>query len=469
MKPLTLAIVGRPNVGKSTLFNVLTKTRNALVVDTPGVTRDRLYGQGVIGDVPYQLIDTCGVFGEQAEVLTSAMHKQLLGAIEEADAVLFLVDAKAGLMPEDITFAGMLRESSKPVYVIVNKTDGVREDLACNEFYELGFDKVLPIAAAHKRGIASMIDIIASEHNLSPVEETEQSIEDKPLKIAVVGRPNVGKSTLINRMLKEERVVVYDMPGTTRDSIYIPLKRYDKDYVLIDTAGLRRKARVHETIEKFSVIKTLQAVSDADTVIMVLNANEDVFDQDLNLLRYVLKIGRSLVIAVNKWDSIATEEKAEFKKRLKDRLGFLSKVRIHTISALHGTGVGDLFDLAAQAHVSATQDLSTSHLSALLEQATQAHQPPYSRGGRIRLKYAHCSGQNPIKIVIHGNQTESLPDSYKKYIEKYFANALQLVGAPLHVVYKTSDNPYKGRRNKLTKRQMMKRKRLMKFHKKRKS
>ncbi len=468
MKPLTLAIVGRPNVGKSTLFNVLTRSRQALVVDTPGVTRDRLYGQGVLGEIPYQIIDTCGIFGEQEEVLTETMHLQLNEAIAEADAVLFLVDAKDGLMPEDSIFAKKLREQEKKVYVVVNKIDGKDVSIATSDFFQLGFEHVIPIAAAHKRGVLQMIEMVGSEFNLKPSGEEFVRAKNESHKIAVLGRPNVGKSTLINRMLKEERVVVYDMPGTTRDSIYIPFERYGKKYTLIDTAGLRRKSRIHEIIEKFSVIKTFQAVLDADTVVMVLNAQEALFDQDLNLLRHCMKVGRSIVIAINKWDTIDADQKLEFKKKLKEKLVFLPSVRMHTISALHGTGVGDLFDLVGQAHDSATQDLSTSRLTDILEKAQNAHQPPLSRGRRIRLKYAHCVGQNPIRIFVHGNQTECLPDSYKKYIHKAFAKSLSLVGAPMHVVYRTSDNPYKGKRNNLTPRQMIKKKRLMSHIKKRK-
>lgn len=466
-----LAIVGRPNVGKSTLFNTLTKTRQALVIDSPGVTRDRLYGDGVIGDIAYQLVDTCGVFGEQEQKLQGSMHAQLEAAIAEADLVMFMVDAKAGLMPEDIEFANILRQSNKKVALVVNKTDGLKfsQEAACAEFYSLGFEHVIPIAAAHKRGINQMMTLIGQTLGVTPKSEQSQP-QDKALekrhKIAVLGKPNVGKSTLINRMLRQERVVVYDMPGTTRDSIYIPFERFGKAYTLIDTAGLRRKSRVHEIIEKFSIIKTFQAVLDADTVIMVLNAQEEISDQDLKLLQHCLKVGRSIVIVVNKWDCLEGEQKIEFRAHLKNKLQFMPHVRIHTISALHGTGVGDLFELVENAHSAATQDLSTGRLTKLIEKAQAQHQPPMSKGRRIKLKYAHCVGQNPIKIYIHGNQTESLPDSYKRYMYKYISQELGLVGAPLHISYKTSDNPYKDKRNKLTPRQMHKRKRLMRHVKK---
>ncbi len=466
MKLLTLAIVGRANVGKSTLFNVLTQSRQALVVDRPGVTRDRLYGQGIIGGIPYQLVDTCGVEGEQTQSLSDEMHQQLHNAILEADAVLFVVDARVGLLPQDRAIADSLRTNGKSVYIIVNKTDGLDQMSASGEFFELGFDTVIPIAAAHKRGISKMIELIASDHGFETTQERPDPIEPKGLKIAVLGRPNVGKSTLINRMLQEERVVTFDMPGTTRDSIYIPLERHGKFYTLIDTAGVRKKARVYDVVEKFSVIKTKQAIHDADCVMVVVNAQEDVFDQDLTLLRQAMKVGRAMVVVVNKWDGLSVEERKAFKEKLKEKTRFAPAVRIHTISALHGTGVGDLFELAESAYEAASQDISTSKLTRILEGLVQSHQPPYSKGRRIALKYAHCVGHNPLKILIHGNQTDAIPESYKKYIHNGFSKALNLVGGLLHIEYRSSDNPYKGKRNILTKRQQHKKKRMMKFVKK---
>lgn len=468
MKPLTLAIVGRANVGKSTLFNGLTRSRQALVNDQPGVTRDRLYGQGIIEDIPYQFIDTCGIAGEQAESLVDAMESQLAQAVQEAQAVLFVVDAKVGLLPEDQRIADDLRRKEKKVYLVVNKTDGMEPNIACSDFYQLGFDSVFAVAAAHRRGLIHMMTQIGHEHGLVRQEEVlPPAPKNLGIKISVLGRPNVGKSTLINRLLQEERVVVFDSPGTTRDSIYIPMERHGKRYTLIDTAGIRRQNRVYEALEKFTVVKSFQAMMDADCVLLVLDGHdEEIFDQDLNLLRQALKAGRSCVILINKWDGMPAEHKEAYKKALKANLQFAPNLRIHTISALHGTGVGDIFDLVEQAYAQSNQDLSTNFLSQILEKAIMAHAPPLSRGRRIKLKYAHCVGHNPLRILIHGNQTEALSDHYKKYLHNFFAKSLKLVGANLFIDYRTSDNPYQGRRNKLTARQLMKKKRLMKHVKK---
>jgi GTP-binding protein len=464
MKPV-IALVGRPNVGKSTLFNRLTRTRDAIVADQPGMTRDRKYGHAKFDDREVIVIDTGGLSGE-TEGIDVHMAGQTLLAIKEADLVLFLVDARDGLTTADESIAAQLRQLGKPIALVLNKIDGINVDMAIAEFHALGLGEPLPIASAHNRGIQRMIGIICEL--LPAVSEIEHEDEEsqKGVRIAVLGRPNVGKSTLVNRMLGEERVLVYDMPGTTRDSIFIPFERMGKDYTLIDTAGVRRRGKIKEVTEKFSVVKTLQAIDAANVVILVLDARLNISDQDLSLLGQVLDAGRALVIAVNKWDNMSQSDRDEVKRELDRRLNFIDFADIHFISALHGTGVGNLFDSVDKAYESAMRKVSTPQLTRILEDALDAHQPPLVRGRRIKLRYAHQGGQNPPIIVIHGNQTEAVPDSYKRYLMNTFMRVLGFRGTPVRIEFRTSVNPYKGRRNKLTPRQQRSRKRMLKHVKK---
>ncbi|MDO8954229.1 MAG: ribosome biogenesis GTPase Der [Gammaproteobacteria bacterium] len=444
-----IALVGQPNVGKSTIFNCLTKTRDALVYDEPGVTRDRQYGEGVYHGKKFILIDTGGL-NEKTTGLDSAVVKQSMQAVEEADLVLFIVDGRLGLTPSEQWIVSNLRQIKKPVIVVVNKTEGIDADIACAEFYQLGLGKPFAVAASHQKGFKPLMD--ACMHELeSRVESTEPEVELKGIKIALVGRPNVGKSTLTNRMLGEERVIVYDMPGTTRDSIYISLTRQGKEYTIIDTAGIRRKGRVSETLEKFSIVKTLQSISQADIAVLLIDAQEGLTDQDMHVLGFVLDAGRSLVIAVNKWDGLENDAKDKIKNDIDRRLKFVTEfVDVHFISAMHGTGVGTLFASVDEAYRSANQIISTSQITRALEKAIEEHNPPMVRGRRIKLRYAHMGGHNPPQIVIHGNQTESLPESYKRYLTNFFRKTFNLVGTPIKLELKTSDNPFKENFNKLT-------------------
>ncbi len=461
MKPV-LALVGRPNVGKSTLFNRLTKSRDALVADQPGLTRDRKYGEGKLGRRDYIVIDTGGLSGEM-EGIDRQMARQSWLAVEEASAVLFLVDAKSGLTPADETIARRLRQSGKPVFLVVNKGEGLDPAVAAAEFHALGFGEPRVIAAVHGQGVKSLIEAVLPAE--SPVEAEDEAAEEG-IRIALVGRPNVGKSTLLNRILGEERVVVYDMPGTTRDSVFVPFERDGQRYLFIDTAGVRRRSRVKEAVEKFSIIKTLQAIDAAQVVIMVLDAREGIGEQDAHLLGYILDAGRAVVVAVNKWDHLSPEQRDKVRRELDRKLSFLDFARVHFISALHGTGVGELFDSVQRAYRSAMVQVPTPRLTRLLEDAVTAHPPPLVRGRRIKLRYAHQGGKNPPVIVIHGNQTDAVPDSYRRYLGNLFRKQLRLEGTPLRIEFRSGENPFAGRRNRLTRRQREKRRRLMRFVKK---
>lgn len=504
-----IALVGRPNVGKSTLFNRLTRTRDALVADFPGLTRDRKYGHANIAGFDFIVIDTGGIDGTE-EGVEEKMAEQSLLAIEEADVVLFLVDARAGLLPADIGIAQYLRQRDKTTVVVANKTDGIDADSHCAEFYQLGLGEVEQIAAAQGRGVTQLIeqvlaplgeklnadqavenkeDFANEEENPTAsldewdndfdfeneedaalldeaLAEEQESVLDKNIKIAIVGRPNVGKSTLTNRILGEERVVVYDMPGTTRDSIYIPMERDGQQYTIIDTAGVRKRGKVNLAVEKFSVIKTLQAIQDANVVLLTIDAREGISDQDLSLLGFILNAGRSLVIVVNKWDGLSQDIKDQVKSELDRRLDFIDFARVHFISALHGSGVGNLFESVQEAYACATQKTSTSMLTRILRMASDEHQPPLVNGRRVKLKYAHPGGYNPPIIVIHGNQVDRLADSYKRYLSNYFRKSLKIIGSPIRIQFQEGNNPFAGKRNKLTPSQLRKRKRLMKFIKK---
>ena len=504
-----IALVGRPNVGKSTLFNRLTRTRDALVADFPGLTRDRKYGHANIAGFDFIVIDTGGIDGTE-EGVEEKMAEQSLLAIEEADVVLFLVDARAGLLPADIGIAQYLRQRDKTTVVVANKTDGIDADSYCAEFYQLGLGEVEQIAAAQGRGVTQLIEqvlaplgeklnadqAVENEEDFANEEENptasldewdndfdfeneedaalldealaeeQESVLDKNIKIAIVGRPNVGKSTLTNRILGEERVVVYDMPGTTRDSIYIPMERDGQQYTIIDTAGVRKRGKVNLAVEKFSVIKTLQAIQDANVVLLTIDAREGISDQDLSLLGFILNAGRSLVIVVNKWDGLSQDIKDQVKSELDRRLDFIDFARVHFISALHGSGVGNLFESVQEAYACATQKTSTSMLTRILRMASDEHQPPLVNGRRVKLKYAHPGGYNPPIIVIHGNQVDRLADSYKRYLSNYFRKSLKIIGSPIRIQFQEGNNPFAGKRNKLTPSQLRKRKRLMKFIKK---
>lgn len=456
-----IALVGRPNVGKSTLFNRLTRSRDALVADYPGLTRDRKYGEGKLGSRPYLVVDTGGLSGEELGI-DAKMAQQSWQAVEEADVVVFLVDARDGVTAADEGIANQLRRSGKPILLTVNKTDAVRQETATADFFSLGIGEPLPIAAAHGSGVRTLIE--RSLEHCPPMEEElgEEDDEKGGIRIAMIGRPNVGKSTLVNRMLGEERVVAFDQPGTTRDSIFVPFEREGQEYTLIDTAGVRRRGRISEAIEKFSVIKALQAMEAAHVTLLILDAHEGVADQDATLAGLAVEAGRALVVVVNKWDGLNTDQRDRIRSDLDRKLPFLGFAELYFISALHGTGVGDLFAAIKRCYASARAKFSTPELTRLLEEALFAHQPPLVQGRRIKLRYAHQGGMNPPVIVIHGNQTERVPEAYRRYLMNFFRDKLKLVGTPIRIDFKTGENPYKNKKNTLTPRQVHKRKRLMK-------
>ncbi len=483
-----VALVGRPNVGKSTLFNRLTRTRDALVADFPGLTRDRKYGRAEFEEHEFIVIDTGGIDGTEDGVETK-MAEQSLMAIEEADVVLFLVDARAGLTAADEAIAKHLRLRDKPSFLVVNKIDGLDADSACADFWKLGADDIYQIAASQNRGVTSLMalalapfiearnaelgeleeyalafdsvaDIEKANLSEADAEAAYIRLQNQPIKMAIIGRPNVGKSTLTNRILGEERVVVYDMPGTTRDSIYVPMERDGREYVLIDTAGIRRRKNMNQAVEKFSVIQTLKAVEDANVVLLVIDARENISDQDLSLLGFALNAGRSIVLAVNKWDGLDNDVKERVKTELDRRLGFVDFARLHFISALHGTGVGHLFESVQEAYQSATKRISTSLLTRIMQMAQDDHQPPMINGRRVKLKYAHAGGYNPPIIVIHGNQVNQLPGSYKRYLMNYYRKSLEMMGTPIRIQFQNSENPFETKREKLTASQTRQRKRL---------
>jgi len=454
-----IALIGRPNVGKSTLFNRLTRSRDALVADYPGLTRDRKYGFGKMGPIPYLVIDTGGVAGGEVGI-EEAMVEQTVRALQEADAAIIMVDGRSGLTAADEHVAELARKHAKQTWLAVNKAEGLDAAIAGGEFHGLGLGEPIAVSASHGDRIGALIEDVLS--GFEPEEADEEVDEDvEELRIAVIGRPNVGKSTLANRLLGEDRLVVFDQPGTTRDSVAVPFERNDRKYLLIDTAGIRRRSRVSEAIEKFSIVKALQAIEQAQVVIAVLDAQEGVTEQDVSLLGLVLERGRALVVVTNKWDGLSAGQRKQVRDDLDRRLPFLDFAERITISALHGTAVGDLLPAVERAYKAATRNLSTTELTRELESAVMAHSPPLVRGRRIRLRYAHQGGRNPPVIVIHGNQTDRLPEAYRRYLINRFRKAFKLKGTPVRLSFKTSDNPYKGRRNKLTPRQERKRKRLM--------
>jgi GTP-binding protein len=454
-----IALVGRPNVGKSTVFNVLTRTRDALVADEPGVTRDRQYGFGSTERYRFIVIDTGGLI-ESPKGIEQPMAVQTQRAIEEADHVVFVVDSREGLTTADRFVADVIRRSGKPAVIAVNKSEGREDEVAVTEFHALGFGEPRALSAAHRQGIEELVDaVLAGTEPAGP--EDQPAPEGRDLRVCVIGRPNVGKSTLINRLIGEDRLIAFDEPGTTRDTILVPFERDGRRYTLIDTAGVRRRARVEDGVEKFSVIKTLQAIEEANVVVGVLDAQDTVAEQDATLLGIVADRGRAMVIAVNKWDHVAPERRAEIREQLAQRLRFLDFAPVHFISALHGSGVGELMQSVEAAYEAAMRTLPTPELTRALEAAIKQHQPPLVRGRRIKLRYAHQGGRNPPVIVIHGTQAERTPEDYRRFLGNSFRQAFDLRGTPVKVEFRSEANPFAGRRNPLTPRQVKSRKRLM--------
>ncbi len=433
-----LTLVGRPNVGKSTLFNTLTQTRDAIVADMPGVTRDRQYGIGKLGEKEYLVVDTGGITVSSQDDLQGQVETQIQQAILEADKILFVLDAKVGLVAADWEIAKRLRPFQKKTIVVVNKVD--QENMTNPEFFELGFPVLFEISARAKQGVLLMMDVVLKE--FPDAEPKPAAGEDESIAIAIVGRPNVGKSTLVNRLLGEDRVLVLDEPGTTRDSIYIPFERRGEKYTLIDTAGMRRRARIDETLEKFSVAKSLLAIERATVVLFVMDARTGITDQDLRLLGLIVQLGKALIIGVNKWDGMSESSRTRIKDEIDRRLPFVAFARRYWISALHGTGVGQLYKAIHEAYDSATRDLSTNELTRVLEKAVENYQPPMVHHYPVRMKYAHLGGHNPMIIVIHGKRVSSLPPSYQRYLAAYFRKTLRLVGVPLQLQFKQDANPY---------------------------
>lgn len=466
-----VVLVGRPNVGKSTLFNVLTQSRDALVADFPGLTRDRQYGVATRGGRPFLVVDTGGMSAGQ-DALSGLTEEQSLLAVEEADLILFLVDYRGGNHPDDLEIARSIRSrlnsgaGAAEVRLVVNKAESVDADIAAADFYSLGFGQPLVISAAHGQGINTLIDDIHATQvqeskDAKLAAEARESLYEDALKIAIVGRPNVGKSTLVNRLVGESRVLASDVAGTTRDSVAVPIERDGQSYVLIDTAGLRRRGKVQEAVEKFSIVKTLQAVEQADVVLAMVDAQGDIGGQDARILGLIAQRGRSMILAVNKWDCMSRAERSIVRNEIERKLPLLNYAPLHCISALHGSGLRELFESIEQVAASASTNFSTSELTRVLEQAVQHHPPPSVGGRAIRLRYAHQGGENPPTIIIHGNRTDSLPDSWKRYLANVYKEAFDLVGTPVKLIFKSGDNPYEGKKNKLTPTQARKRKRML--------
>ncbi len=439
----TLVLVGRPNVGKSTLFNRLTKTRDALVADLPGLTRDRHYGRGVIGDFPYLVVDTGGFEPLADTGILVEMARQTLLAIDEADAIIFLVDGRQGLAPQDKVIAERLRRSGRPVFLAVNKTEGMNRAVVTAEFHELALGDPLSISSAHGEGVRDLVNLALEDFAPEPIDEAalNQNTPRIP-KVAIVGRPNVGKSTLVNALLGEQRVIAFDEPGTTRDSIYIELERNGKNYTLIDTAGVRKRGKIFEAVEKFSVIKTMQAIDDANVVILVVDAQDGITEQEAHIAAFILDSGRALVVGVNKWDGLDTDQREWIKREIDRKLQFLDFAKFHYISALKATGLNELLRSVDDAYKSAMADLSTPRLTRVLEEAIQQHQPPISKGIRPKLRYAHQGGMNPPIIVIHGNHVDGVKQAYVRFLEGVFRKAFELSGTPLRVQFNQGKNPF---------------------------
>ena len=461
-----VALVGRPNVGKSTLFNVLTRTRDALVADLPGLTRDRHYGICRLGEREFVVVDTGGLTDDKDGIgALTARQAQL--AIAEADLVVFMVDARDGVLPPDRNVLDQLRRCDKPILLAINKMDGVDENAAMAEFSTLGFAAPLPLTAAHGRGVPALVEAVVAG---LPASDPDAIVAESPedgIRVAIVGRPNVGKSTLVNRLLGEERVVVSEIAGTTRDSIRVALERDGKRYTLIDTAGVRRRARVEEAVEKFSVIKTLQSIAAAHVAVVLLDAHEGVSEQDATLIGHVLDAGRALVIAANKWDGLSSYDREQCKSSLSRKLDFVAFARQVTLSALHGSGIAELMRAIDRAHASATREFGSAELTRALEKAYEGHQPPLVRGHAPKLRFAHPGGSNPPTVVIHGSRTKHIADNYRRYLENFFRKRFKLEGTPIRIEFREGENPFAEKRNVLSERQVKKRKRVVRNAKRR--
>ena len=441
MKPV-IALVGRPNVGKSTLFNRLTRSRDALVADMPGLTRDRHYGEGRVGEHPYLLIDTGGFEPVAKEGIFHEMAKQTRQAVVEADVVIYIVDGRQGLTPQDQIIADYLRKTGRKIMLVVNKAEGMKYTAVANDFYELGLGDPLAISAAHGDGVKEVIDEAIAPFYANLEEENADEQHNGRVKIAIVGRPNVGKSTLVNTLLGEERVIAFDMPGTTRDSIHIDFERQGKNYTLIDTAGLRRRGKVFEAIEKFSVVKTLQSIADANVVILMLDARQDISDQDAHIAGFIVESGRAVVVGVNKWDGLDEYTREQTKQELERKLKFLGFANFHFISATKSTGIGPLMRSVDDAYAAAMTKLPTPKLTRALNEAVEHQQPRRSGFSRPKLRYAHQGGSNPPIIVVHGNSLDGVTDSYRRYLENRFRETFKLKGTPLRIEFRNSANPY---------------------------
>jgi GTP-binding protein len=442
MKPV-IALVGRPNVGKSTLFNRLTRSRDALVADLPGLTRDRHYGEGRMGERPFIVIDTGGFEPVAKDGIMAEMAKQTRQAVVEADTVVFIVDGRLGLAPQDRVIADYLRKTGRQIMLVVNKAEGMKYSSVTADFYELGLGDPLVISAAHGDGVSELVDEaidLAIRHKPELAEELEDDAHG--IKIAIVGRPNVGKSTLVNALIGEERVIAFDMPGTTRDAIYVPFERGGKPYTLIDTAGLRKRGKVFEAIEKFSVVKTLQSIADANVVLLLLDARQDISEQDAHIAGFIVESGRALVVGINKWDGLDGHTRDRVKVDMERKLKFLSFANFHFISALERTGINPLMKSIDAAYAAAMSKLSTPRLTRVMMDAVEFQQPRRAGVSRPKLRYAHQGGSNPPIIVIHGNSLSAIPDTYKRYLEGRFREAFQLKGTPLRIEFRTNKNPF---------------------------
>lgn len=458
-----VALIGRPNVGKSTLFNLLTRSRDAVTADLPGVTRDRHYGVCHGNERDFIVVDTGGLAGT-GDTLTQHTERQVAQAVAEADLVVLLVDARDGLLPRDEDILKDLRRQGRSLLLVVNKVDGVDDNVAMAEFAALGLVDVLPVSATHNRGVRALLETLVPR--LPPDTEPADDI-DTGIRVAIVGRPNAGKSTLVNRLLGEDRVVVADEAGTTRDAIDVPLERDGRRYTLIDTAGIRRRARIEEDVEKVSVVKAMQSIAAARVALVLIDARENVAEQDLKLIGKVLEEGRALVVAVNKWDDLSTYQREQCQRELDRRLTFVRWARCIHISALHGSGVGAVMDAVAAAHDAAEREMTSASLTRTLEQACAQHQPPMVRGHTPKLRYAHPGGKHPPTVVIHGNRTGHIGAAYRRYLENVVRKQYRLQGTPVRIELRDGDNPWAGKRNELTERQRRKRQRLMRHSKKR--
>jgi len=444
MKPV-IALVGRPNVGKSTLFNRLTKTRDAIVADYAGLTRDRHYGNGSLGSHEYIVIDTGGFEPDAQSGIYKEMAKQTRQAVAEADVVIFVVDARAGVSAQDHDIGKYLRKLGKPTVLTANKAEGMLEGIRLSEFFELGLGEVLGVSAAHGQGMHTLVDTALELLHLPETDEDAEPQDPSIIRLAVAGRPNVGKSTLINTWLGEERLVAFDLPGTTRDAISVPFERAGQKFELIDTAGLRRKGKVFEAIEKFSVVKTLQAIENCNVALLLLDATQGVTDQDAHIAGYILESGRAVVLAINKWDAVDAYQRETLARSVETRLGFLKFAAIHYISAIKRQGLGPVWKSIAQAHASANRKMSTPVLTRLLLEAVQFQQPQRVGVFRPKLRYAHQGGMNPPIIIVHGNSLEHVSESYKRYLEGRFRKEFDLTGTPMRIQMKTSTNPFKDK------------------------